>query len=225
MYLGVTALKGGGRIYGFNYSGGENRTHGQIERTPRIDSFEAARQGGDGVLLAGSAVLDFFVSEEADPGGPFKTWLELCGRWRYRLVHIDNGFSGKGQTFFLCPYCLRRVRFLYFDGADFACRQCAGLNYHSQQKTRDSMDYYRRGLRFAENKLKVNPAFTPDGISFCEYVPERPKGMHESTYRRRMAQFMKYRDRHTAQMLKDLRRFVGPAAWAQIEEIARGDFD
>ena len=28
-------------MYGMNYSGGDNKTHGQIERTDRIDSFEA----------------------------------------------------------------------------------------------------------------------------------------------------------------------------------------
>ena len=28
-------------MYCMNYSGGDNKTHGQVERTDRIDSFEA----------------------------------------------------------------------------------------------------------------------------------------------------------------------------------------
>lgn len=99
------------------------------------------------------------------------------------------------------------------------CRECASLNYKSQQETKDSMCDYRRGMAFAENKLSVNPAFRPDGFDFCEYIPERPKGMHETTYRRYLSRFLKYRERHTARTMADLKRLVGPAGWSEILRI------
>lgn len=55
------------------------------------------------------------------------------------LSHKNNGF-GWWQTFFLCPECGERVRFLYLTGRrGFLCRRCARLNYRSQQRTKDSM--------------------------------------------------------------------------------------
>lgn len=43
-------------MYGMNYSGGANRTHGQIERAERIDSFEAGKVEGWGTLFSNSMV-------------------------------------------------------------------------------------------------------------------------------------------------------------------------
>lgn len=43
-------------MYGMNYSGGRNRTHGQIERAERIDSFEGARVTGWGTLLTNNLI-------------------------------------------------------------------------------------------------------------------------------------------------------------------------
>ena len=119
----------------------------------------------------------------------------------------------------MCPQCKRRVRYLYFKGRGFMCRECAGLNYRSQQHTKDSMFWYWKGVKFAENKLSVNPAFRPDGFDFCEYIPERPKCMHEATYRRYLSKFLEYRRKHTERTMSDLRRFVGPAEWSEILRI------
>lgn len=102
------------------------------------------------------------------------------------------------------------------------CRNCANLNYQSQQQTKDCMMYYRKGMDLAENKLSVNPAFRPDGFDFCEYVPGKPKGMHGTTYRRYLSRFLKYRERHTARTMADLRKLVGPAGWAEIMRIRDG---
>lgn len=40
-----------------NYSGGHNRTHGQIERAERIDSFEAGKVLGRGMLFTSCNTL------------------------------------------------------------------------------------------------------------------------------------------------------------------------
>lgn len=171
-------------------------------------------------MFAGRSVLNFYRYIVYGPGeGTEREYVELCGgRWTLRLVRIKNGFGGS-RAFWLCPCCRRRVRFLYFSGSDFMCRECASLNYKSQQETKDSMCDYRRGMAFAENKLSVNPAFRPDGFDFCEYIPERPKGMHETTYRRYLSRFLKYRERHTARTMADLKRLVGPAGWSEILRI------
>ena len=163
-------------------------------------------------MFAGRTTLDFERYVEYGPGEVEKEFVDLCGRWRLRITRINNGFGGT-RAFWLCPYCRRRVRYLYFNGNDFVCRECARLNYKSQQETKDSMRDYRRGMAFAENKLSVNPAFRPDGFDFCEYVPGKPKGMHGTTYRRYLSRFLKYRERHTARTMADLKRLVGPAAW------------
>ena len=54
-------------MYGMNFSGGANRTHGQIERAERIDSFEAEKVLGRGTLFSNSMVpLECWHSLEDD---------------------------------------------------------------------------------------------------------------------------------------------------------------
>ena len=119
-------------MHGMNYSGGENRTHGKIERAERIDSFEAAKVDGWGTLLtSGMIPLDC---------GHFGNDVELSrGQWStaLELTRTPSGFGGS-CAFWLCPRCGKRVRFLYFKNLGFVCRSCAKLNYRSQQRTRVS---------------------------------------------------------------------------------------
>lgn len=221
--LGVESRKNGGdKIYGFNYSGGKNRTHGQIETTPRIDSFQLGQKESDGILFAGRILIDFDRFTEYGPGDIDREYVYLCGgRWKLRLVRIHNGFGG-GQSFWLCPHCLRRVRFLYFIESDLMCRECAGLNYRSQQQTKDSMFWYWKGVSFAEEKLALSPDLRPDGFDFCEYIPEKPKGMHATTYSRYLSRFLKYRDRHIARTMADMKKFIGPDGWMELMNIMDG---
>ena len=168
------------------------------------------KQGYDGALYASNAVLDCDHFVEYGPGDTEREIVELSypgSRWTQtlRLTRMNSGFGGT-RSFWMCPQCKSRVRYLYFKGWDFVCRECARLNYKSQQETKDSMCDYRRGMAFAENKLSVNPAFRPDGFDFCEYIPERPKGMHETTYRRYLARFFRYQSRHMDRMIADISR-------------------
>ena len=178
------------------------------------------KNGYDGALYASNVVLDCNHFVEYGPGDTEREIVELSypgSRWTQtlRLTRMNSGFGGT-RAFWMCPQCKRRVRYLYFKGRGFMCRECASLNYKSQQETKDSMCDYRRGMAFAENKLSVNPAFRPDGFDFCEYIPERPKGMHETTYRRYLSRFLKYRERHTARTMADMKKFIGPAGWMEI---------
>ena len=102
------------------------------------------------------------------------------------------------------------------------CRECAGLNYRSQQHAKGSMFWYWKGVSFAENKLALSPDLRPDGFDFCEYIPERPKGMHEATYRRYLRRFLKYRELHTARTMADMKKFIGTAGWMEIMRMMDG---
>ena len=185
------------------------------------------KQGYDGALYASNVMLDCDRFAEYGPGDMEREIVELSypgSRWTQtlRLTRMNSGFGGT-RAFWMCPQCKRRVRYLYFKGRGFMCRECARLNYRSQQQTKDDMMYYRKGMDLAENRLSVNPDSRPDGFDFCEYVPGKPKGMHETTYRRYLSRFLKYRERHTDRTMADLKRLVGPAAWSEIIRIRDSD--
>lgn len=124
------------------------------------------------------------------------------------LSRKENGFRGS-QAFFLCPACGKRVRYLYQVGTAFLCRKCSNLNYRSQQETRsDSMYYYGKGMDLVEKHLDTWPRVSPDGFSFCVWIPERPRYMHQSTYKRYLRRFVRYQDRHQRRTQEDLARLV-----------------
>ena len=71
--------------------------------------------------------------------------------------------------------CGRRVAVLYFLRDYFACRDCHGLAYESQQEP-----IRMRGLLKAQ-KILVRLGAKPDVLDF---FPEKPPGMHWRTYQR-----------------------------------------
>lgn len=198
-------------------AGGRNKSHGQVERVPRIDSFEAAEVGYDGVLFAlrdngPPLVLDCWRDITYTPDRDIETvevrhpkdgWSRTI-----ELSRKENGYGGS-QVFFLCPACGRRVRYLYQVGASFLCRKCSRLNYKSQQETRsDSMYYYNKGVTLAEKRLGTWPRVRPDGFSFCAWIPERPRYMHQAKYLKYLRRFAKYQDQHQRRQLEDMARIL-----------------
>jgi hypothetical protein len=99
-----------------------------------------------------------------------------------RLARSPCRFGG-WRAYFVCPGvkngrpCRRRVSKLY-GGRYFLCRHCYDLAYASQ-----SEDPYSRLLRRA-NKRKIALGGTPGLYS----LPPRPKGMHQRTYERHLAE-------------------------------------
>ena len=195
-------------------NGGWNKSHGTVEKTPRIDSFDTALSEGSGALFVctdGSAhLIDFdrFIDygPEAD-----REIVELWkGEWNQtlELSRKANGYGGS-QAFFLCPACGERRRYLYLTGGVFLCRKCAQVNYKSQQETRsDSMYYYDKGMALVEKRLDRWPLIRPDGFSFCAWIPERPRYMHEATYRRYLKRFTRYQRRHQKRQMEDMARIL-----------------
>ena len=50
------------------------------------------------------------------------------------------------------------------------------------------------------------PPWPVDGFSFLGFRPDRPKGMHETTYRRHLVRFSRYQLRHGKRLMEDLAR-------------------
>lgn len=203
-------------------NGGWNKSHGTVEKTPRIDSFEA--MNGERVLFAecGGKIFAIDYDRYTDYGPDTdRELVELWGgRWSQtvELSRKANGFGGS-QAFFLCPACGERVRYLYLTGAVFLCRKCSRLNYRSQQETRsDSMYYYDKGMGLVEKHLEP-PPFLIDGFGFCRWIPDRPRYMHQTTYRRYLRRFLRYQRRHKVRELDDLRRLLGPREWARVLQL------
>jgi hypothetical protein len=97
------------------------------------------------------------------------------------FITWTNCHFGGRRPWFICPiysggrHCGRRVAVLYELGGLFACRYCCGLAYSSQQET----PMYR-GLAMAQ-KIRERLAGSTD---IFEAFPNKPKGMHWSTYDR-----------------------------------------
>ena len=105
-------------------------------------------------------------------------WKSIQQRVPIRLTACH--FGGV-RPWFVCPaycngrYCGRRAAILYCAGELFACRQCYGLSYASQQQT--ALD---RGLEQAR-KIRMRLG---GGVDLLEPFPGRPKRMHRRTFLR-----------------------------------------
>ena len=185
-------------------AGGWNKTHGQVEQTPRIDSFELELTYARGGLYCGYRYLD-----TCQDGEQVEIFPPACTKGAVvALSHKRNGYGGQ-QTFFLCPECGKRVRYLYLTGGrGFLCRACAKLNYKSQQQTKDSMVDYWKGMEYVKKHLSP-PPWPVDGFSFVRYRPEKPRGMHERTYMRHLLRFFRYQMRHSNRLIADFGRICG----------------
>jgi hypothetical protein len=95
------------------------------------------------------------------------TWTEchLGGRRPWFLCSVYSG----GR------YCGCRVALLYAAGELFACRDCYGLAYQSQQEA-----LHHRGLGKA-GKIRMRLGGSPNML---DEFPDKPKGMHWTTYDR-----------------------------------------
>lgn len=187
-----------------NSGGGSNKNHGQIECADRIDSFEAGMIEGRGLLIVSRGESISFTlhcaryEQTVELYNPSSQWHGIL-----ELSHVRSGFGG-GRTFWHCPRCSRRARYLYFSKPGFLCRECAKLNYHSQQRTRDSVNHYRDGMKLAQEKLRWKPLIDVAPMWFPRITPDRPRYMHEATYRRYLARFRKYQAAYQRDSLREM---------------------
>lgn len=70
------------------------------------------------------------------------------------------------------------------------------------------MYYYDKGVALVEKHLDTWPRFRPDGFSFCRWMPERPRYMHQTTYQRYLARFLRYRKKHADRQMADMLKLL-----------------
>ena len=195
---------------------GWNKSHGTVEKTPRIDSFDSAiSEGGGALFVCADGVTRLINCDHYTKYGPHpeedRELVELWkGEWSQalELSRKRNGFGGS-QPFFLCPVCGERRRYLYLSRTLFLCRKCSRLNYRSQQETRsDCMYYYQKGMGFAGKHLEP-PSFRIDGFGVCRWIPARPRYMHQFTYRRYLIRFLRYQEKHAERQVADMLKLLG----------------
>lgn len=153
--------------------------------------------------MCGNNLIDIYFVDVED--GCILSVPGITGNEEITIEEKPNGYGGK-QLFFICPKCGARARFLYWRDSvvfPFVCRKCARLNYKSQQATKNEMYYYYKGMEYAEKHFDL-PALHIDGFLFMDYLPDKPRGMHETKYRRYLKQFLKYRDEYTKLTLSQL---------------------
>jgi len=187
-----------------NYTGGANKTHGQVERADRIDSFEAGRVEGWGTLTVsrgGVLPCEHFTAGE-------RKAVELSRYGTLELERVPSGFGGS-RAFWVCPRCGKRVRYLYFKGETLTCRECARLNYRSQQRTRDSLTYVQDGLKLAREKLHWEPPAWITPLDFPNLTPPCPPYMHKATYQRHLARFRRYQAKYERDSLREMLTILG----------------
>lgn len=108
-------------------------------------------------------------------------WRQSGGEWqgvseRVFLTSTPCNYGGQ-RLWFMCPHCSRRVGKLFGAGKYFLCRHCHDLAYESQRE-----DLKGRLLGRAQ-KIRTRLG---GSSSLADPFPPRPKGMHETTYRRLM---------------------------------------
>ena len=207
--MGVT------RIY-YRNGGGLNRTHNQVERTPRLDSFTiepstgwstafAEREHGLPTTLDCCRFTEYIGMAEKEL---LELWYHNGRTKAIELSQKRNNYGG-AQCFFVCPACGQRVRYLYLTGAGFSCRRCSRLNYRSSQSTKtDSMFFYNKGMELASRHLHLDRRHQPDAFIFSEWEPDRPRGMHFTTFTKYRQRLQKYQTQHAERELLELAKIL-----------------
>lgn len=92
---------------------------------------------------------------------------------------------GHHRYWWSCPKCSKRVGMLYCAGI-YVCRHCIGTNYQTQLQQPIDRIY---------NKLNVIRARMGWQVGVIHGIGERPKGMHNSTYKRLLNEYEQLTDK------------------------------
>ena len=174
---------------GYN-SGGHNKTHKRLENFHRVDSFSFYD------YLMGDKYLEYkeTVQYPLFRGDiiyyPQNRKAEIREGGSYTELPLSRvpGIDGKSvRMYFHCPYCGRRVRYLYDYYKHYACRKCAKLNYSSQQKS--GMDEIRLKMERIAERLDYQWWRNDfDCIADVYYIP-KPHYMRWAKYEKLMQEF------------------------------------
>lgn len=153
-----------------------HRKKGTVEAQPKIDIAELKGRLTPGAMGA------FQWSWCGQEAGQVYFYVE---RDKLELIYEDKILEvafdwtpcryGGQRTWFLCPYCHRRVRVLYFLSGYFLCRHCGQLNYQSSQESKRN--------RLLLKGHRIRKRLGSEGVAWSDF-PEKPWYMHGSTYER-----------------------------------------
>lgn len=175
---------------GSERGGGQNKTHGTVEQHPAIDSFSISKlpigkhthlteDGTDVIVVLMPKQMHIsFLYFNSENKSKCKIAQKIV------LFHLENNFGGKPRTYFLCPHCCVRTRFLFCKEEVFQCRMCAKLNYTSQQLTRGLHSSIYRMEQVLQKGFGIKNAPAP--IDACRLTPDKPKRMRWETYQKRL---------------------------------------
>ena len=154
--------------------------------TAKVYSRSWARNGGSfGEVHVASAADEVLLLAKV-PGLDSSKKREKTAQG-VRVTWMPCKFGGR-RPWFVCPVtsCGRKCAMLYLRGGFFACRECHRLAYASQREP-----VRLRGL----HKARKIRASLGGGANVFERFPDRPKGMHQATYRRLRAAHDRAADR------------------------------
>lgn len=124
------------------------------------------------------------------------------------LDYTECHFGGY-RVWFNCPDCSDRVGKLYMTprGYRFSCRECLGLGYESSRASGTNLRVHELRYRRAFAKAdKNNRRPHPGGIT---PLPEKPKGMHESTFEELRADVIGASCRWSSAMIEEEKKLLG----------------
>ena len=147
------------------------KKHGQVEDRKRIDSFDCDLRA----FQIGLGCLPFDRCDDT---------IKVCGT----TIHLEYVHNAACRlTFFICPRCGSRVRFLYLPG--LRCRKCERLNYRIQQTAHGSRD----ALLSIPQKLGVAlPLDDVTELVLGGYTLERPRYMRKARFDRIQGRYQKH---------------------------------
>lgn len=203
---------------GGNGSGGHNKTHRRLENFHRIDSFAFYDYIRYDKYLDCKTTVNYplirgdIVYHVQSKTALIKVFSTQRGEYMYVDLPLSrvSGIDGmSARMYFHCPYCGRRVRYLYDFYGHYACRKCAKLNYSCQQK--NGLDEMRLKMeRIVEKKLGYTHWWKdhPDMyIQYLLYIPKPPYMRYEKYER-------------LIQELRQLQEDYEREFWAGLSKIA-----
>ncbi len=151
-----------------------------------------------GLVMESRDRLRLRYQSKSNGGEPIEHDYQLTISWT--PCHL-----GGERPWLHCPSCDRRVAKLY-GSTLFLCRNCLRLNYSSQQSSKRDLAIDRAWILRRQLGCNLSPWHWPAAA-----IP-RPKGMHRSTFARRIERLMRVEACAFCDVERDLERLERRAA-------------
>ena len=181
-------------------SGGHNRTHESVESYSRIDSYGLYTYLHCDDYLKFNTDVTMPVQDGHITYNLATKQCTICMDRKnipLELSQVPNMDGKTKRLYFLCPYCGKRVRYLYRKHSGYMCRMCAGLNYRSQQKS-GLTEIVIKMERIVEKDLRYTywrKDYPDSYIQDLPYIP-KPNYMSYEKYNAAIRKFRKLQEEY-----------------------------